>query len=254
VNLRHLLGIALVFMLPSLALAQTTYYVDPQFTGGTRTGTITQPWNSLVDTVSNTPWTQINTALGSGAVTIYYSARLAESDANQTSTVSLALERTDLSANFLTFDGMSKYQTNTTHSGTPSWSNYNTSPVNPKSCVSNCSVFQITASIALDSDNVNATPAVRKNIIVHGFKFIEASNGTSIVHLFASNGVTIEYSEFTASVTQMTGPGVLTGKPGLLHQLHLSVQLHSRDLRRVFVYWWLIGRSQLRRLGLQRWY
>src|SRR6266446_4408009 len=92
--------------------AQTNYYVDPDYTGGTRNGNAPNPWRSLSDTVTNPPWGVINAALASGPVNVYFSARKASSNTNQTSTVQLSMQRTNGSANVLTLDGISQYNTN----------------------------------------------------------------------------------------------------------------------------------------------
>src|SRR5437660_12514249 len=86
----------LFFLAASLpCFAQTNYYVDPDYTGGTRNGNASNPWQSLLDTVTNTPWTVINNSLASGPVNVYFSARKAASNTNQTSTVQLAMQRTN---------------------------------------------------------------------------------------------------------------------------------------------------------------
>src|SRR5437867_2268838 len=74
--------------------AATFFYVDPDWTG-TQTGSATNPWTWL----SSTAWSTIDSALASGDVTVYFSARNAGSDADEPSTVALEIERTNASSN-----------------------------------------------------------------------------------------------------------------------------------------------------------
>src|SRR5437660_489427 len=123
-NSGKIFAIVLALLISGASLpcfGQTNYYVDPDYTGGARNGNASNPWHSLFDTVTNTPWTVINTALASGPVNVYFSARKAASDTNQTSTIEIAVERTDTSTNVLTLDGNSKYNTNISF---PSWTSY----------------------------------------------------------------------------------------------------------------------------------
>src|SRR5580693_978659 len=89
--------------------ATTTYYVDALFTGGTRNGSASNPWLSLSDSGA---WSAINTALASGAVTVYFSACNPGCTAPETSNSQISLAgRTNTSTNMLTLDGISKYNT-----------------------------------------------------------------------------------------------------------------------------------------------
>src|SRR5437773_7899665 len=100
-NSRKLFSIVFAVFVLGTALpcfAQSTYFVDPDYTGGMRNGSGSNPWRSLSDTVTNTPWTVINTALASGPVTVYFLARKATSNTNQTSTGQLSIQRSNTSA------------------------------------------------------------------------------------------------------------------------------------------------------------
>src|SRR5438477_12240239 len=55
--------------------AATTFYLDSDWTGMPN-GTASQPWKAL----SLDAWSRINSALASGDVTVYFSAREASSD------------------------------------------------------------------------------------------------------------------------------------------------------------------------------
>ncbi len=73
------LRIALLFlMVVARAWADTSLYVDPDWVG-VHTGTAVNPWAAL----DSTTWSQINTALGSGNVTIYFSALKADGSTQQ---------------------------------------------------------------------------------------------------------------------------------------------------------------------------
>lgn len=127
----------------TLASAHATeYYVDPTYTGGTRTGAAATPWTSLTtgDADFTTKWDTIQTALGSGSVIIFFSARQAGSDTKESFTnaqvyirracrtrvsspnIDLTLCPTaETSTHHLVLDGMSQYNTN---DATPSWTAY----------------------------------------------------------------------------------------------------------------------------------
>jgi len=116
--------------------ATTSYYVDPDW-AGTQSGTTAQPWASL----DSTKWVTINTALSNGPVNLYLSALKANGTTNQSKAWFLEIRRYDPSANRLTVDGYSFYNTNTT---TPSWiSNPNT---NIATAYTNFQLFKLTGS------------------------------------------------------------------------------------------------------------
>ena len=100
---------------PALA-AGNVYYVDPDFAGASD-GSWSKPWTSL----TNPAWSTINTALSTGDVTVYFSAREAASDVAEDYGDHLEVFRTDKSTYRLTLDGMSKY--NTDDAG-PNWQDY----------------------------------------------------------------------------------------------------------------------------------
>ena len=171
----------------------TDYYVDPDFTGSIRDGTATQPWHSLADTVTNTPWTVINAALVSNPVQVYFTARKATSDVDQTSTVQLLLSRTDTSTNRLTLDGLSKF--NTSASG-PSWSNY-----------SGSSRFSITVTTAAFDTNNEGSPFTHRDYCtVRGFR-LKATNQPCIV--INTSHFIFELNEVTAQTGAAIGPGFI---------------------------------------------
>src|SRR5882724_10369176 len=151
---RLFLALALFFGLLSMpaalvhqASALTLFYVDPSYTGATRTGSPTKPWQSLSDGVSPSPWSAINTALNTDAVTVYFAARLAGSDADKTTGTQISLDRTNLSTNRLTLDGMSKYNT-TSGTTNGNWVDY---------LPAGTSRFRVTANYPMTTNN-NGNP------------------------------------------------------------------------------------------------
>lgn len=121
--MRFLLPLLFAF---SCSAATTTYYLDSDWTG-TQSGTQAQPFKSLTAGA----WTTINTALGSGPVIVYFSARKAGSDTDQiysatgsTTTPDEIDVSTGLSAgnnNLLTIDGHTLWNTS---DSSPVWLNY----------------------------------------------------------------------------------------------------------------------------------
>src|SRR5262249_7760942 len=73
--------------------ALTEFYVDPDFAGPVQNGQAATPWSALGGG-SGPAWAAINQALQSGDVTVFFSARQASSDTNETANVELYLYRT----------------------------------------------------------------------------------------------------------------------------------------------------------------
>ena len=69
--MKRLLIIRAAAFLGVRAFGQTTYYVDPLYSGGGSTGAPAHPWTTLAS-----GWSTINTSLASGAVTVYLSASI----------------------------------------------------------------------------------------------------------------------------------------------------------------------------------
>ena len=183
-----LIAAAVLALLASPASALTTYYVDPDF-GGTQTGATSNPWTSL----TTSAWATINGRLASDNVTVYFSARKASSDTNQTSTVQIDLnKRSDTSTHTLTLDGMSFYNSNV---ATPSWVAY-----------SGSSKFQITTSVPIQRDG---TPRCLNNITINGFRLITTSS--QIANLTYIKNLIFKNNEGSAAVGSAGGPGVYVG-------------------------------------------
>lgn len=96
----------------------TTYYVDPTSTAGSEDGSASNPWLRLDQT---TQWNVINGELASKHVIVYMSARLAGSDADETSAVAVKLLRTDMSTHTLDICANCKYNDN---DAVPNWQDY----------------------------------------------------------------------------------------------------------------------------------
>jgi hypothetical protein len=103
------------------ASTQTSFFVDPTYTGAVRDGSAAHPWTTLSVLSSNPAWAAINAALATNNVIVYFSARQAGSDTPEVSSGEVNLFRTDNSTNRLTMDGMSKYNTN---DAAPQWADY----------------------------------------------------------------------------------------------------------------------------------
>src|SRR6266849_8301197 len=72
--------VIILFQVTAVHAAPTLFYVDPDFTRTPRDVSAAKPWQSLSDTGA---WAAIDSALAAGTVTVYFSARNADSDPNQ---------------------------------------------------------------------------------------------------------------------------------------------------------------------------
>jgi len=197
---RAILKFCLLLLTSLSALAADThyYYVDPDFSG-TRTGSASQPWQSLGDSGA---WTAINAGLASSNVTIYFSARAVGADTNQLTTEQLSILRTDQGANTLTFLGNSKWNQNDT---TPSWTDY-----------SGDSHFWIHDDYAINTSNTGSPYTNRVNLVVRGFFF--QSVGGQIAGMYGTSNVLFEANWLTRDCCLTTGPG-----------LHFAVPYQEND-------------------------
>jgi hypothetical protein len=109
---------SLLLLGPHVAGAATYFYADPD-ASGTQNGSASNPWHSLSDSGA---WTAINNALAGDDVVVYFSARQAGSDTDETTTGGLTVARTNTSSHRLTLTGMDKWNTN---DSSPSWADYN---------------------------------------------------------------------------------------------------------------------------------
>src|SRR2546422_192101 len=188
------LVLVLVLGLTTPAVALTTYYIAPNSTTA-HTGAAAAPWTSL----DSSAWSTINTKLATDDVTVYFTARKAASDTNETTTSGIALDRTDTGTHRLTLDGMSQYNTN---DAAPSWVAY-----------SGSARFQITSRYPVNSDNFSSPYPNRDYITIRGFRII-ATDG-QIAALQGMNNLIFEYNHGSSQAGTTTGPGVSTGLPNV---------------------------------------
>jgi hypothetical protein len=191
-SMRHALLAWVLVALPVTAFAETFFYIDPDWTG-TQTGEAATPWTNM----STPAWSAVNSALASGPVTVYFSARNAGSDTDETSTVGLPLNRTDGSSNRLTLDGMTKFNTN---DAVPSWTDY-----------SGNSRFKITASYPVNSNNFSPPYPDRNFMTIRGFRIV-ATNG-QIAALMGMSNLIFEFNDCYSLAGTTGGPAVITGIP-----------------------------------------
>jgi hypothetical protein len=104
----------LLFTAIQIGAATTSYYIDPDYSGGGSTGAAATPWTST----ASINWTTINSSLASGPVNIYCSALKADGTTQQSLAVYFHIQRHDSSDNRLTVDGHSFYNANV---ATPLW-------------------------------------------------------------------------------------------------------------------------------------
>jgi hypothetical protein len=167
-----------LLLLSVRAFAATTYYLDPAWTG-TLSGTASQPWSNL----TSSAWSTINGSLASGAVTVYLSAT-GNYGTNRGIDVT---QRETNTANVLTIDGWSFYNTSTV---TPSWV-----ATNGARCV---------------VDNVqsqNSAHAKYSNITLNGLK-IQCNQATKEVSICGDNWI-VQNCECSHTTNGTSGPGIL---------------------------------------------
>jgi hypothetical protein len=186
------LVLVLGFATPAVAL--TIYYVAPNSTTA-HTGGPAAPWASL----DLSAWSTINTKLATDDVTVYFTARKAASDTNETTTAPLSLVRTDMSTHRLTLDGMSQYNTS---NSSPSWVPYN-----------GTSRFQIASTYPVSSENFSPPFPPRNYITIRGFRII-AIDG-QIAALQGMSNLIFELNEGSTNPGATVGPGVITGLTSL---------------------------------------
>ena len=159
--------------------AATTFYVDSGW-NGMQSGTTLEPWKAL----SSSAWTAINSALASGDVTVYFSARQAASDADDIydtngdgaqDAIDLTPRR-DSGSSILTLDGNSMYNTSET---APYWMAY--------SGTSKCRVRFLTAQ--------NPSHLKHSNITLHGFHVVTTDgNKVYVEAVEGAFGSAIDYA------------------------------------------------------------
>lgn len=166
------------------------FYVDPDWTGQ-QIGAPETPWVRLTEAA----WDTINAALADSAVTVYFSAREADVDANETTTSPLSILRADQSEHRLTLDGMSQYNTDDQH---PSWSEYDGD-----------SRFHISADYPIGSGQGTK----RSHVTIRGFDVVAGTGGRGGqgIYYWGGDHVVIEECRITKHPDVAHGPGIIFG-------------------------------------------
>lgn len=176
----------LLFLALSANVLGADFYVDGDWNGA-QNGTPSQPWK-LVN------WGIINSSLANGPVTVYFSAREANSDTddkydNGTGTA-LTLDcngRTSTSPNRLTLSANEKWNTSDT---SPSWQSYNGN--------SKCEFKKF---------NMQGNTTKRSNITIRGAR-VKQTSGDKAVALNGDNLV-LEYCDISHTSSATDGPCVM---------------------------------------------
>lgn len=160
------------------------FYVDPDFSGDAD-GSATRPWTRL----QSGQWAIINNELAHGNVTVYFSAREADSDSDDISPDGFVVARTDTSRNRLTLDGMSRYNTS---DALPAWKDYQG---RSRFCIR-------------DRYPIGAGHVKRNDVTLRGFRLV-ATTGQGIAY-WGGDRIVIEHCEVTAD-NPSHGPGIIFG-------------------------------------------
>ena len=180
-----------LIMFTIVSLRAATFYVDSDWTG-TESGTASQPWTYL----SSSAWSAINSALASGNVTVYFSAREAGSDTDDIydsngdgvqDEIDLTY-RTDTHSTVLTLDGNSFYNKS---DSSPSWVAY--------AGKSKSRVGSLTAQ--------NSSHSKYSNITLHGLH-VATSGGSKEIAICGDNWI-VENCECEHTSSSSDGPGIL---------------------------------------------
>lgn len=180
---------ATILTLASVPLqAAVEFYVDPDW-AGTASGNASAPWVKL----DGPAWSTINAELDNGPVTVYFSARQALADSNQTTVDRLNIRRTSTSQHRLVLDGMSRYNAN---DASPDWRSY-----------SGRSRYEIRSTRPLTTDNSNG--GRRYRFTVRGFRTL--SEGGQSVFINDSEDAIVEHCEVSHALGATGGPGLHLG-------------------------------------------
>ncbi len=168
----------------------TRFYVDPDWTGK-QTGAPETPWVRLTEAA----WDSINKALAGSDVTVYFSAREADSDANEATTSPISILRTDQSTRRLTLDGMSQYNSD---DADPSWKEY-----------AGESRFHIATDYPIGSSKGTR----RSYVTIRGFGVVAGTGGKGGqgIHYWGGDHVVIEHCRITKHPNVAHGPGIIFG-------------------------------------------
>jgi hypothetical protein len=201
-NLARLVSIIIFSMFSVTAsFSQTSFYVDPSFSGGSRNGSASAPWQSLSDSGA---WSAVNAALASANVTVFFSATGAS-----TSAVGLG-NRTNTSSHVLTLDGISQKNTN---SSSPSWTT-NVTPTPCKYDAPGCNwasapKFVLTATTPFEGTDQPGNCV--GNFTIQGFTIHNTEGQTA--DLAYIHDLIFQYNDASRTATGSYGPGIIAG-PG----------------------------------------
>ncbi len=178
----------LSILLPMPLQAAEAFYVDPDWDGAAQ-GTATRPWTRL----KAAEWQKINNALRNDDVIVYFSAREAGSDRNETTTQKINVAREN-TGNWLTLDGKSKYNAN---DSSPNWKSYG-----------GASRFQISSDTCIRVNTGDAVP--QSKFVIRGFRLVAGSGGTegSSVKIWGGSDIIVEQVEATHASGATGGPGI----------------------------------------------
>ncbi len=70
-----ILGSMLTANAPACAAGVVEFYIDPDFAGAVQNGSAANPWTHLDSTPEAPTWTEINRALATNDVAVYFPAR-----------------------------------------------------------------------------------------------------------------------------------------------------------------------------------
>lgn len=202
VQLRNLRKILLLCSIVSVSIlsfwltdahSATNFYVDPDYNGSTKNGTASNPWSTL----TNSAWSTINSILEADDVTIYFSAKEADGDINESTSNSLVIKRTTMSnvkypaalLKTLVLDGNSLYNNNDL---TPNW------VPNPGSYK-----HEIKTAYPINTETLR----YRHYVTIKGFKAVP-SVGQGIYYWGGVN-VVIEENEVHPLPSVSHGPGIM---------------------------------------------
>jgi hypothetical protein len=169
----------------------TYFYVDPDYEGDPKNGTAEHPWNAL----NGEAWTEIDSALASENVTVYFSAREADADEDETTDMELEIRRNDTSTHRLTLDGMSMVNAD---DASPAWENY-----------AGESRFSITAGYPINTGSGEK----RSYVTIRGFKATAGAGGYGgqIIHYWGGDHVIIEHNILTHDAAAEHGAALQFG-------------------------------------------
>lgn len=179
-----IVSLSAILFFPFSAFSATNFFIDPDWTGK-KSGTQSEPWSSL----DSAAWSVINSALASGDVTVFFSAREAtyDSDENYGGGVELT-KKTPSPPYWLTLNGSAMYNSNDT---APAWLSYKGT----------------SKAVVRHFNSQNGSHIKYNNVKIQGFR-IEKSDGGKAVAICGDNWVLMDSDIYHTSGAS-EGPLVL---------------------------------------------